>query len=606
MYLRNSHTINNMMETKYFSLLQTLTARYTLLLALGLLLAGVPKAFSQVTSPAKNAGTGTNVTGVGTVAWTNPGNAISAETPTALYATAAVSGGAISNYLQATNYGFSIPPEATITGITVTIGRFENSTNTGNDVRDYIVRLIKGGTLVGDNDAVTGTDWPTTETPATYNGLTNALWNTTWTAADINAANFGVALAVNSTNNRTASVNYIQISVTYTGTYKSQFISMNTGSSTWCAGETRDITVTIKNNGTLTWTDSWPDINVGVKWNTNSTNWADYHVRTDAGNLAPGATKTYTIPVTASNNAGAGYTTPLSAGSNNLTFDLVYEGLSWFAGNGGGVGPGNVVYASPTITIISGVPAQPGTITGSAASCVGSTQTYSVTNVSGVTYNWIFPAGWTQTGGGTTNSVTATVGSGSGNVQVTPSNACGNGTARTMGVTVNLPTVDAGGAIAAICQGGTTTALGGSFGGTATAAVWSDGGAGGTFANNGGSAPNTATYTASASSASPVTLTLTTSGGSCGTVSGDKQITINSRPTVSATKTDISCFGAGNGQIVVTGANGTSPYTYSIYNGVAHSPYLDYQSGNAFTGLAPGQYKIRVKDSNQCESILIP
>ena len=66
---------------------------------------------------------------------------------------------------------------------------------------------------------------------------------------------------------------------------------------------------------------------------------------------------------------------------------------------------------------------------------MGSSQTYSVTNVAGVTYNWAFPAGWTQTGGTTTNSITVTVGAGIGNITVTPSNACGNGTAQTLAVT---------------------------------------------------------------------------------------------------------------------------------------------------------------------------
>jgi len=83
-------------------------------------------------------------------------------------------------------------------------------------------------------------------------------------------------------------------------------------------------------------------------------------------------------------------------------------------------------------------------------------------------------------------------------------------------------------------------------------------------------------------------------------------VIVNPEPTATATKNDISCFDAHDGQIVVTGANGTAPYTYSIYNGVAHSPYPDYQSNNTFTGLAPGQYKIRVKDFNGCESVSIP
>ncbi|UJH91070.1 hypothetical protein LZ575_20805 [Antarcticibacterium sp. 1MA-6-2] len=46
------------------------------------------------------------------------------------------------------------------------------------------------------------------------------------------------------------------------------------------------------------------------------------------------------------------------------------------------------------------------------------------------------------------------------------------------------------------------SALGGSYGGGATSAVWTDGGAGGTFANNTGNTPNTATYTAAANAPS--------------------------------------------------------------------------------------------------------
>lgn len=316
------------------------------LVILGLLFAQFT--FAQITTPLKPASTSTNVNTIGTVAWTNAGNALSNDDT---YATVAVSGGAISNYLQVTNFGFTIPSEATITGIAVTIGRFENTTNTGNDVRDHTLRLMKAGVLVGDNDANTGTDWPTTEAAATYNGSTNTLWGTTWTPAEINASNFGIALAVNSTNVRTASVDYIQIQITYTGTYKSEFQSMSTGSTNWCQGEERTISVTVKNTGTLTWTTGWPLINLGVKWNNNSPNWLDYHIRTSANNLAPGATGTYFFTIKATDHNGTAYGSPLALGTNNLTFDVVYEGLSWFGDNGGGVGPGNAKYISPNQTI---------------------------------------------------------------------------------------------------------------------------------------------------------------------------------------------------------------------------------------------------------------
>jgi hypothetical protein len=50
--------------------------------------------------------------------------------------------------------------------------------------------------------------------------------------------------------------------------------------------------IDIKNTGTSTWTNSAPDINVGVKWNTNGADWTDYHLRTDAGSVAPGSSAT--------------------------------------------------------------------------------------------------------------------------------------------------------------------------------------------------------------------------------------------------------------------------------------------------------------------------
>ncbi|MGK4567307.1 hypothetical protein [Flavobacterium sp. 3HN19-14] len=83
-------------------------------------------------------------------------------------------------------------------------------------------------------------------------------------------------------------------------------------------------------------------------------------------------------------------------------------------------------------------PAQPSTITGNTSVCQGTSQSYSVTDVPGVTYTWAFPSGWTQTAGTTTSSIIVTVGSGSGNITVTPSISCGSGTARTLAVTSNV------------------------------------------------------------------------------------------------------------------------------------------------------------------------
>jgi len=138
-----------------------------------------------------------------------------------------------------------------------------------------------------------------------------------------------------------------------------------------------------------------------------------------------GVTYNWTFPAGWTQTAGGttnSVTVTVGAGTGNVTVTP-----SNICGNG---------TASTLAVTVNTVPAQPSVITGATTPCQGSSQVYSVTNVAGVTYNWTFPAGWTQTAGGTTNSVTVTVGAGSGNVSVTPSNICGNGTARTLAVTV--------------------------------------------------------------------------------------------------------------------------------------------------------------------------
>ena len=162
---------------------------------------------------ARYAGTGASVTGVGTVAWTSPGSITADDTS---YATCALANSAQSNYLSATNFGFSIPAGSTINGIQVSIMR-QRSSFSSPDIRDTVVSLIKGGTVTGANRAATSTNWPTSMGTASY-GTTSDLWGATWTPADINASDFGVALSANSTgsSSRTASVDYMQITVTYT------------------------------------------------------------------------------------------------------------------------------------------------------------------------------------------------------------------------------------------------------------------------------------------------------------------------------------------------------------------------------------------------------
>ncbi|MDM7999383.1 MAG: hypothetical protein QUS33_05115, partial [Dehalococcoidia bacterium] len=184
----------------------------TLVLVLALVLnTGVPT--RAATAGPNNAGTGASVDGPGTVAWTNPGYITADDTN---YATAVLTPNATSEYLQATNYGFAIPSDQVVTGIQVSIMRRSSSNIFGDSVDDADLYLLKAGAIVGTDHAVAA-DWPTTMTVANY-GATDDLWGTTWTPADINDPNFGVALSVLNESgfaNRTASVDYIQVTVSY-------------------------------------------------------------------------------------------------------------------------------------------------------------------------------------------------------------------------------------------------------------------------------------------------------------------------------------------------------------------------------------------------------
>ncbi len=172
--------------------------------------------------------------------------------------------------------------------------------------------------------------------------------------------------------------------------------------------------------------------------------------------------KTITIPCPPASNFYASTTQVCSGGTVTFTDISTNHPTSWSWSFPGGT-PSTSTLEHPTVTystlgtyavtltatnangsdaetktayINVGVPAQPSAITGSSTPCAGATQTYSVTNVDDVTYTWTVPSGWTILSGAGTNSISVTVGTTSGTIQVTPSNTCGNGTAQTMTATI--------------------------------------------------------------------------------------------------------------------------------------------------------------------------
>ena len=231
--------------------------------------------------------------------------------------------------------------------------------------------------------------------------------------------------------------------------------------------------------------------------------------------LVGGVTYTWAFPAGWTQTGGGttnAITVTVGAGVGNIT-------VTPSVGSCGGT-------AQTLAVTVNTVPAQPSAISGLTSPCSGSSQAYSVTNVAGVTYNWTFPpAGsplWSQTGGGTTNSITASTGSASGNITVTPSNVCGNGTARTLAVTP--------GAGPTVLINGSNPATASSCGGVGVVITATGSGTYNWAPAGGLSCTACAAPTATPASTTVYTVTELTSG--CG---NQATVTVGVGPTVSAT-----------------------------------------------------------------------
>jgi len=147
--------------------------------------------------------------------WSNTGNVSLSDDIYAGTGNIAGGAGSYSDYLVATNFGFNIPSGATITGIEVTVERSDASGLTS----DYRVRIVKGG-VIGSTEMSTGAAYGATDSYGLY-GSPYDSWGETWTDVDINAADFGVAVAAqrNAAGGSSAAViDQILITVHYSAT----------------------------------------------------------------------------------------------------------------------------------------------------------------------------------------------------------------------------------------------------------------------------------------------------------------------------------------------------------------------------------------------------
>jgi hypothetical protein len=164
---------------------------------------------SPSNTPDTIAPSGSNLVAGFSAAWTNPGNITANDSVVATVTVTTTN----SDWLVANNFGFSIPSGSTIDGIVATVNASANASSSAVDNGAF---LIHANSSFSPSNQATNSALPTTLTDKTYGG-SSSTWGDSWTATDINSANFGFAFRVGGfTNPSTANVDYIKIQVYYT------------------------------------------------------------------------------------------------------------------------------------------------------------------------------------------------------------------------------------------------------------------------------------------------------------------------------------------------------------------------------------------------------
>jgi hypothetical protein len=137
----------------------------------------------QTKSPTK-----VSVSSVG-VAWNNINNISVSDNKYAV--TNQLSNGDTSQYIIATGFNFTIPT----TRITGVIANIEKSNGGGGgNIKDYSVKLVINGKIVGNNLA-SNKNWKSSDDTTNY-GADGNTWGNMLTSSDVDSLNFGVAIQV--------------------------------------------------------------------------------------------------------------------------------------------------------------------------------------------------------------------------------------------------------------------------------------------------------------------------------------------------------------------------------------------------------------------------
>src|SRR6266404_6783160 len=182
------------------------------------------RASAQFSASSGQAGTVTTSATTQGTDWSNPSNVQFSDN---VFATSLITGSnKATYYLDAKNWGFQssnntltnyIQSAAVINGIEVFIKL--KKTNVGN-MRDNKIILLKAGGEAGSNKARGSTIWPGTATEIKF-GSNIDLWGTTWTAADLANAGFGIRISGKNRGSKDAQaeIDYIHINIYFNQVY---------------------------------------------------------------------------------------------------------------------------------------------------------------------------------------------------------------------------------------------------------------------------------------------------------------------------------------------------------------------------------------------------
>jgi hypothetical protein len=179
---------------------------------------------------------------------------------------------------------------------------------------------------------------------------------------------------------------------------------------TWCAGETKTVSVNVKNTGLQTWTSGAAGNNV------NFSAWGSWQSGRDSNpRLSPFAG----LATNGTQDVSFTLTAPTTPGTYTIYTDIVQDGSCWFADNNGTCGPGNSEF-SYTINVIA--PPTAPTFSNSASLCGNADTQF---NASSGTNNIAYSI---ESGTATVNPATGLVSAITGSfiIRATATNACGS------------------------------------------------------------------------------------------------------------------------------------------------------------------------------------